>query len=155
MQDKLDIRTSASLLEKLRIFQEQQAWERFMSLYTPLLAAWGRRAGLPEHEVEELIGRLQLKLVQEIPSFVYDPAKRFRSWLKTLVNHELANIAREAGARYPARKGRAARKSTSCYFSTRTAWTTSSKGCTNVRSACSGCSMTPWKRFALAVRAIN
>ena len=57
MQDKLDIRTSASLLEKLRIFQEQQAWERFMSLYTPLLAAWGRRAGLPEHEVEELIGQ--------------------------------------------------------------------------------------------------
>ena len=36
---------------------------------------------------------------------MYDPAKRFRSWLKTLVNHELANIAREAVRQVPGEKG--------------------------------------------------
>ena len=104
MQDDFDLRTSATLLERVRVLQDQQAWNRFMNLYMPYLWAWGRRAGLPEHDVEELIGRLELRLVQTIPSFVYDPRKRFRGWLTTLATHELADMAREAARRLPGEK---------------------------------------------------
>ncbi len=106
MHSDSDIRTSATLLKQLRVLEDQQAWNRFMDLYSPLLRVWGARAGLPHHDVEDLISRLLVKLVQEIPRFVYDPRRgRFRSWLKALTNHELVNMAREAAHRLPGDKG--------------------------------------------------
>jgi DNA-directed RNA polymerase specialized sigma24 family protein len=105
MQSDFDLRTSATLLEKLRVRDDQQAWDRFVKLYCPLLRAWGKRFGLLENDVEDLIGRLLLKLFQKLPSFVYNPAQSFRGWLRTLVFHEVTDMAREAKHRLPGEKG--------------------------------------------------
>ena len=43
-------RTPASLLEQVRRGGDQQAWGRFVRLYTPLLYSWARRVGLQEQE---------------------------------------------------------------------------------------------------------
>jgi RNA polymerase sigma-70 factor (ECF subfamily) len=47
--------TPVSLLERLRQPDNQTAWARFVDLYTPLLCYWGRRVGLNEPDVADLI----------------------------------------------------------------------------------------------------
>ncbi|HVS39550.1 MAG TPA: sigma-70 family RNA polymerase sigma factor [Gemmataceae bacterium] len=102
MNPAFDMRTSKTLLEKLRVFEDRKAWSQFLSLYTPMMQAWGRRFGLKDHDVEELTGRLLAKLVEAIPRFDYDPEKgSFRGWLKTVTQREISNLARERRRRLP------------------------------------------------------
>jgi RNA polymerase sigma-70 factor (ECF subfamily) len=102
MNADFDVRTSKSLLEKLRVFEDRQAWSRFMSLYLPMIQTWGKRFGLAQDDVEELTSRLLTKLVEVMPRFDYDPAKgNFRSWLKTVTQRELITFARERQRRMP------------------------------------------------------
>jgi RNA polymerase sigma-70 factor (ECF subfamily) len=96
MNPAFDVRTSKTLLEKLRVYEDRRAWSQFMRLYVPMIQAWGRRFGLTNDDVEELTSRLLNKLVEALPRFDYDPKKgTFRGWLKTVAHHELTNFARE------------------------------------------------------------
>jgi DNA-directed RNA polymerase specialized sigma24 family protein len=96
MTDAFDVRTSKSLLLKLRVFEDGRTWQRFLGLYLPMVQVWGRRLSLPETDIDELTSRLLLKFVTVLPQFNYDPDKgSFRGWLKTVVVHEIANLARE------------------------------------------------------------
>jgi DNA-directed RNA polymerase specialized sigma24 family protein len=96
MGPDFDVRTSKTLLEKLRVFEDQRSWSQFMTLYLPMMQTWARRFGLSHDDVEELTGRLLAKLVQALPRFDYDPEKgSFRGWLKTVTQRELATFARE------------------------------------------------------------
>jgi RNA polymerase sigma factor (sigma-70 family) len=97
-----DVRTSKTLLEKLRVFEDRQAWSQFMNLYLPMIQSWGRRFGLADADLEELTSRLLTKLVQALPRFDYDPGKgSFRGWLKTVTQRELSTLARERRRRLP------------------------------------------------------
>src|SRR5262245_5802251 len=86
--------TSPTLLEELRDPHNDQAWLRFLALYKPLILANFRRLGLQPQYVEGLYEDVVLKLVQAMRGFVYDPTKRFRGWLKTLVKHEVMGFYR-------------------------------------------------------------
>jgi RNA polymerase sigma-70 factor (ECF subfamily) len=102
MSPDFNVRTSKSLLEKLRVFEDRRAWSQFLSLYLPMMQAWGRRVGLQTDDVEELTGRLLTKLVEALPQFDYDPDKgSFRGWLKTITHREISNLARERRRRLP------------------------------------------------------
>ncbi len=89
--------TPASLLERLRSPGEQQAWERFVLLYSPLLCYWVRKIGAPPNEVADLVQEIFTILVQKLPEFRYDPGKRFRGWLWTIT----LNKCRERCRRLP------------------------------------------------------
>jgi RNA polymerase sigma-70 factor (ECF subfamily) len=102
MNPAFDVRTSKSLLEKLRVFEDRTSWAQFMSLYLPMMQAWGRRFGLQDNDVEELTSRLLAKLVNALPQLDYDPAKgSFRGWLMTITLREISNLAREKRRRLP------------------------------------------------------
>ena len=102
MNPDFDVRTSKTLLQKLRVFEDRRAWSQFMSLYLPMIQTWGRRFGLQNDDVEELTGRLLTKLVEALPRFDYDPKKgSFRGWLKTITQRELTTFARERRRRMP------------------------------------------------------
>ena len=45
--------TSIHLLERLRHREDQAAWERFVSLYSPLLFRWGRQSGMPIRDASD------------------------------------------------------------------------------------------------------
>jgi RNA polymerase sigma-70 factor (ECF subfamily) len=77
-------KTPASLLERLRQPVEPEAWDRFVSLYTPLIYAWGRHVGLQDQDAADLVQEVFVKLVQVMPTFRYDPDKGFRAWLRTV-----------------------------------------------------------------------
>jgi RNA polymerase sigma-70 factor (ECF subfamily) len=78
------IDTPGSLLERLRRPGDDAAWQRFVRLYTPLLLAWARRAGVTGDDVNDLVQDVLLTLVRKLPTFHYDHSKRFRGWLRTV-----------------------------------------------------------------------
>jgi RNA polymerase sigma-70 factor (ECF subfamily) len=98
--------TPPSLLERLRQTQESDAWERFVEIYTPLLFAWTKRLGLSDHEAADLVQDVFTILVEQMPQFVYDKEKSFRSYLKTVLLNRWRNQVRrratENVVRHPA-----------------------------------------------------
>ena len=77
--------TSLTLLERVRQPDDQSAWNRFVSLYTPLLFAFARRAGMNDNDAADVVQDVFLVLMAELPGFEYDVArKNFRGWLKTI-----------------------------------------------------------------------
>jgi RNA polymerase sigma-70 factor (ECF subfamily) len=102
MHADFDVRTSKTLLEKLRVFEDRRAWAQFMTLYLPMIHTWGKRFGLSHGDVEELTSRLLTKLVEALPRFDYDPEKgTFRGWLKTITQRELTSFARQRRRQLP------------------------------------------------------
>jgi RNA polymerase sigma-70 factor (ECF subfamily) len=77
--------TSASLLQRLRQSAAEDAWVRFVNLYTPLLFFWARRLKLDHADAADLVQEVFANLVQRLPQFEYDRDKGFRNWLRTVL----------------------------------------------------------------------
>ena len=84
--------TPPSLLERLRQPGEQQAWDRFVQLYTPLLCGWARRLGLHDADIADLVQDVFLRVFRKLPDFVYEPEKSFRGWLRTMLLNHWRNV---------------------------------------------------------------
>jgi RNA polymerase sigma-70 factor, ECF subfamily len=89
--------TPVSLLQRLRQPGDQQAWERFVELYSPLIHTWGRRAGLQDEDASDLVQTVLLALLQTMPTFVYDRHKSFRRWLKTITLNKWRDSCKRLG----------------------------------------------------------
>jgi len=89
--------TPASLLLRLRQPADQEAWTRFVQLYTPLLYAWVGRAGVPPSEADDLVQDVFVVLVQKMPAFEYDRTKTFRGWLRTVALNKWRDRKRRRG----------------------------------------------------------
>jgi RNA polymerase sigma-70 factor, ECF subfamily len=76
--------TPPSLLERVRRPTDQEAWNRFVQLYTPLLLHWARRLGLQDPDAADLVQDVFAILVRRLPEFRYQPRQRFRGWLWTI-----------------------------------------------------------------------
>src|ERR1043165_9918312 len=75
-------RTPVSLLERVCERWDQEAWARFVQLYSPLIFDWGRRCGLQAADAADLTQDVFATLFQKWPAFTYDRQKCFRSWLR-------------------------------------------------------------------------
>jgi RNA polymerase sigma-70 factor (ECF subfamily) len=76
--------TPPSLLERLRRPGEEDAWDRFVQLYTPLLFHWARSVGLRDADAADLVQDVLVLLVRKLPEFTYDRHRSFRAWLRTV-----------------------------------------------------------------------
>src|SRR5690348_13054594 len=90
--------TPVSLLERVRLPGEQQAWGRFVEIYTPLLYYWSRRMGLQESDAADLVQEVFAILVTKLPQFVYDRNKSFRGWLRTILQNKWRDKQRRLAA---------------------------------------------------------
>lgn len=90
--------TPASLLERLRQPLDHAAWQRFVTLYTPLLNHFAQRLGLHGPDAEDLVQDVFTLLVRKMPDFAYDHLKSFRGWLWTLtLNKHRERLRRQGG----------------------------------------------------------
>lgn len=87
--------TSESLLLRLRQAEDQQAWDRFVRLYTPLFFYWARKTGLQAQDVNDLVQEILTVVFRKIPDFKYDPDKSFRSWLRTVTLNKYREFCRK------------------------------------------------------------
>jgi RNA polymerase sigma-70 factor (ECF subfamily) len=76
--------TPASLLERLREPHDAEAWERFVRLYSPLLVYWAKKFRLGDEDAADFVQDIFALLLEALPRFQYDPARRFRGWLWTV-----------------------------------------------------------------------
>lgn len=93
--------TPASLLERLRDPAAEEAWARFVQLYTPLLFHWARGTGLQEPDAADLVQDVFALLVRKLPEFRYDPGRGFRAWLRTVTLNRWREIRRRAAPPQP------------------------------------------------------
>ncbi|HVW01629.1 MAG TPA: sigma-70 family RNA polymerase sigma factor [Planctomycetaceae bacterium] len=77
--------TSLTLLQRLASTEDQEAWGRFVDLYSPLLYCWAQRAGLRDQDAADLVQEAMLLLVRKLPEFRYGPGDHFRGWLRTVL----------------------------------------------------------------------
>ena len=79
--------TSASLLNRLRRDpNDQSAWNEFVNRYGPRIHAWCRHWNLQEADAQDVTQIVLLQLAAKMRTFVYDPSRSFRAWLKTQGN---------------------------------------------------------------------
>jgi RNA polymerase sigma-70 factor (ECF subfamily) len=90
--------TPASLLERLREPDADQAWRQFVALYTPLLYFWARRLNWPPGDAADLVQEVLTTLVRKMPEFSYDANKSFRGWLRTVTLNVWRQAARKRTA---------------------------------------------------------
>jgi RNA polymerase sigma-70 factor (ECF subfamily) len=89
--------TPGSLLERLREPRNEEAWVRFVRLYTPLLYHWARRCGLRAEDCADLTQEVLTTLFRKLPEFSYDRHRSFRAWLRTVtLNHWRDRLRRRA-----------------------------------------------------------
>lgn len=90
--------TSISLLERLRQPLDQEAWERFVKLYTPIMNHWARRLGCQGQDADDLVQDVFAHLVRKLPEFHYDRRKSFRGWLWTVTLNKRRQQKRQRAA---------------------------------------------------------
>ncbi len=80
--------TRASLLERLRRSPtDQEAWREFVDCYGPHIYAWCRHWNLQAADAEDVTQSVLAVLAVRMKSFTYDPALRFRGWLRTVTRN--------------------------------------------------------------------
>ena len=80
--------TSASLLRRLQVSGDADAWAQFVRTYSPILYSWARRMGLRHDDAVDLVQEVFAVLVQKLPDFRYDEHRRFRGWLWTVTKRK-------------------------------------------------------------------
>jgi RNA polymerase sigma-70 factor (ECF subfamily) len=87
--------TSSTLLVRLQQTPaDQAAWAEFVARYGARIQAWCRQWGLQEADAQDVTQTVLLKLVRAMQTFHYDPAQKFRAWLKTVTHHAWQDLAR-------------------------------------------------------------
>ncbi len=90
-----DSATSVSLLLRLQLAPDDQAaWAEFVRRYGSRILGWCRHWGIQDADAQDISQEVLLKLIRAMRVFRYDPAQRFRGWLKTIVHHAWQDLTR-------------------------------------------------------------
>lgn len=87
--------TSRSLLQHLHA-NDQQAWDRFVLLYTPLVWQWCRRMNLPLQESADVLQEVFQSVALHFTTFHRDrPGDTLRGWLRTITRNKVRDHYRK------------------------------------------------------------
>jgi RNA polymerase sigma-70 factor (ECF subfamily) len=85
--------TSLTLMMRLQKSpSDPRAWDEFVQRYRPMIRAWCLKWHLQESDADDVVQEVLVKLLGAIRKYQYDPARSFRSWLKTVTQHALADF---------------------------------------------------------------
>ncbi len=85
--------TRTSLLFRLRDAADQQAWEQFVEIYTPLIHGFCCHRGLQDADAADVTQEVMRAVARNMPKFEYQPEKgTFRSWLFTITRNKFNNF---------------------------------------------------------------
>jgi len=92
--------TRASLLSRLRNWDDQQSWKEFFETYWRMLYSVARRAGLSDSEAQDVVQETIVSVAKSMPNFQYDPALgSFKTFLTTITRRRITDFFRKAGRR--------------------------------------------------------
>lgn len=79
--------TSCTLLDQARS-RDDSAWQRLVTLYTPLVQHWCRRSGVPQAEVQDVVQEVFLAVSVSLADFRPERAGSFRKWVRGIAGHK-------------------------------------------------------------------
>ena len=89
-----DESTSLSLLERVRD-RNQEAWNRLVHLYSPLVDYWCRCWAVPPADVDDLRQEVFQSVATGMESFRRDrPGDTFRGWLRVIARRKFLDLCR-------------------------------------------------------------
>lgn len=93
-----NVPTSSSLIERLKLRNDEQAWEEFCTIYQPFLLGWVKRTGVPANDADDIVQTTLLSVYNAIPGLEYERGYRggFRGYLRTAVHSKVADYWRKA-----------------------------------------------------------
>lgn len=80
-EDEL-IPTRASLINRLKNWQDNSSWQDFFRIYWKLIYGVARKAGLSDVEAQDVVQETFISVAKHMPTFKYDPSiGSFKAWL--------------------------------------------------------------------------
>jgi RNA polymerase sigma-70 factor (ECF subfamily) len=93
--------TSLSLLDRVRA-NDQEAWRRFVHLYSPLVYSWAKRCGLPNSDAADAMQEVFHSVARRVGEFRHEPGKGgFRGWLWVVTRNKVRDHFRAAAGAKP------------------------------------------------------
>lgn len=79
------IPTRASLIHRLKNWQDATSWQEFFKVYWKLIYGVARKSGLTDDEAQDVVQETLISVAKHMPTFKYDPAiGSFKAWLLTM-----------------------------------------------------------------------
>ena len=92
------IPTRASLINRLKDWQDQASWQDFFDTYWKLIYGVARKAGLTDAEAQDVVQETMAATAKHMPTFQYDPAiGSFKAWLLNMTRWRIADQLRKRG----------------------------------------------------------
>ena len=89
----MDFRTSPVLINRLKNISDEDAWNRFYDIYSPLILAFARQKGCSESLAQDVLQETMCQLMQYLVKFDYNPQKgKFRSYLLQVVSSRIRRL---------------------------------------------------------------
>lgn len=90
------IPTRATLLQRLKDWQDQSSWEEFFNTYWKLIYGVAIKGGLTKQEAEDVVQETMMAVAKHMPGFKYDPAMgSFKGWLMNLTRWRITDQVRK------------------------------------------------------------
>lgn len=95
------IPTRATLIQRLKNWQDQSSWQDFFDTYWKLIYNTALKGGLSEVEAQEVVQETMIAVAKHMPSFKYDPAiGSFKGWLLGMTRWRITDQFRKRQPTY-------------------------------------------------------
>ncbi len=85
--------TRPTLILRIRDPEDQESWEEFVEIYTPLVYGFCLKRGLQSADARDILQTVLQNIFRAIQGFDYDRGKgTFRSWLYTITRREISRM---------------------------------------------------------------
>ena len=89
------IPTRATLIQRLKNWQDQASWQEFFDTYWKLIYGLARKLGLNEEDAQDVVQETMISVAHRMPNFKYKPeVGSFKSWLRTLIRSRVSDQMR-------------------------------------------------------------
>jgi RNA polymerase sigma factor (sigma-70 family) len=96
-EDEL-IPTHASLISRLKNWQDGKSWEEFFNTYWKLIYGVSRKTGLSDAESQDVVQETLAVVARQMPNFNYDPkVGSFKGWLLHTTRWKIVDQFRKRG----------------------------------------------------------
>ncbi len=90
--------TRATLLARLKDWEDQASWQDFFDTYWKLIFGVARQRGLNEAEAQDVVQETMLSVAKHMQGFTYDRANgSFKAWLLNLTRWRITDQFRKRG----------------------------------------------------------
>ena len=92
------IPTRATLIHRLKDWQDQSSWQDFFDTYWKLIYGVAMKGGLTETEAQDVVQETMISVAKHMPTFEYDPALgSFKTWLLNMTRWRITDQLRKRG----------------------------------------------------------